>query len=91
MTAKIAPGVEQVTEKLVRIITQEELAGLLGLSRRLFASRMAAGLILDPLPFSSSHNRRWQETEVQSWLDAGAPAAAVWREQKKAQSGQTRR
>lgn len=56
---------------------KKDLMELLRISARTFERRRKAGWILDPL--SSVGHPRWSREEVNDWLAAHCPKAALWR------------
>lgn len=59
-------------------LDRKDLAEVLGMAVGTLCRRRAEGRILDPLPISGAHPR-WSGAEVEAWVAAGTPLAAVWR------------
>jgi predicted DNA-binding transcriptional regulator AlpA len=57
-------------------LTKSDLAKLLQISVRTFDRRRADGEILPPL--ECLKHPRWAAAEVDAWIAAGSPRAAVW-------------
>jgi hypothetical protein len=62
-------------------LTKSDLAKLLHISVRTFDRRRADGEILEPL--EGSGHPRWSASEVDAWIAAGSPRAAVWAKHKR--------
>lgn len=58
-------------DDLPRLITADELAAILGLSKRSVWRLVANGEIPEPLRVGGS--TRWPLDEIEAWLDAGCP------------------
>lgn len=61
------------------LLSRKELIAILGMSDTTFERRRKEGQILDPIPGLGGSHDKWSLQDVTSWVDAGAPAAEVWR------------
>jgi len=62
-------------------LKKRDLAVRLELSLRTLDRRRADGEILEPL--EGSGHPRWSAAEVDAWIAAGSPRAAVWKKHKR--------
>jgi excisionase family DNA binding protein len=58
------------------LITLDELARMMGVSKRTIARRSADGSI--PRPVRIGGATRWRRHEVEAWIDAGCPSPSRW-------------
>ena len=64
----------------VLLVSAEDSAKLLGISRSQFYRLHSAGKI--PLPIRSLGRPMWSRKELDAWVDAGCPAREKWLEIK---------
>lgn len=67
------PALETRPVPAVQLITTEELAEILGMSKRTIWRLLSAGQI--PQPVRIGRSTRWRRDEVQRWIDSGCPVA----------------
>jgi len=58
------------------LLTAEALGGLLGVARCTVWTWHSSGRI--PLPVKIGGVTRWRRSEIEAWLEAGAPGRAKW-------------
>lgn len=66
----------EVTEKL--LLTAEESANLVGLSRSKFYELRSSGRV--PAPIRLGGSVRWRKQELVEWVEAGCPSRIRWEE-----------
>lgn len=62
----------------VLLLSVENTAKLLGISRRLFYGLHSTGK-LGPLPVKLGKRSLWRRAEIEAWVAAGCPTRDQWR------------
>ena len=89
---RLATRLDSIDRKIDRIAARSEpaelldardSAGLLGLARSTFLSRVSTGEIA-PVPIRIGGRVSWRRSELIAWLDSGCPARAIWAARRQA-------